>query len=1025
MNRTLRSLSLALAILAAAPGLLPGQVSNSALRVLGQINLRQNGFNSVEGAEMATPGGVAIDERDGEIHVYVADTANNRVLAWRDARSLSNGATADIALGQPSLRHTVGRGIGAKGLDGPVAAAVNPATGDLYVADTNDNRVVRFLNPFENTARVEPDKVYGQPDFTEVRANYPVPGPRTMRTPTGLSFDAAGNLWIIDSGNHRVLRYPAASLDADQPEADVALGQPNFTEIRANSGASVSATGFNLPVSAAVHPNGSLYVADASNVRVLVFNAPFTTGKAADSVIGQPDFTSRTVPATITASSMRGPNSVYINATGALFVAISQENRILVFDKIAEGATGLRNANRVIGQVGLTADQPNVGTFPAANASGLLTPGDVVGDSTGNLYVVDSGNNRLLILTAGVTPATTVLGQPDFSRNGANRVGPESLGAVTDVAVDYSTEGFPLYLADLSNSRVLAWRSSLRYADGAPADLVIGQPDFVTSIPNADTGRAQSPTATSLAIPRGLAVDGSGNLYVADTGNNRVLRFAKPFDQSGRVRAEAVLGQVGFFSSISAAVNAQSLRSPFDVAIGANGEVYVSDRGNNRVLEYPPNPSSGAAAIRVFGQPSMDVGTAPTTVSAQTLNGPAGLFVDAFNFLLVADSLSNRVVIYPLASDAPPAAVTAGTVLGQPSFSSAVSAVGPASLSAPQQVTSDPDGLIYVADSNNHRVMVFPDLLSLPSAGGVATRVIGQADLSSRAVNYNTPDGLATPQGLAQPVGLFADRRGTLYVGDTGNSRLMHFVGPAAAVSAATFHVGGDVSAGSLISLFGAHLSEEEGGAVATPLPKELANRFVEINDEFRAALLFVSPGQANLQLPVESPSGVQRLMVRRADTDEIIAGGLILVGPANPGLFTVSQDGTGQALALNQDGRLNSPANPAAKGSVIQLFGTGQGKTQPVIANGQPAPSGPLAQTPTQPATSAAECLSPGYVCALVASKVGQVLFSGLAPGFVGLWQLNVKIPDDFPDALIGDAVPIKVVINQRLGDTVTVAIR
>lgn len=1025
MKRTLLTLTALVATLTAGLGIASAQLSPSALRVLGQPDLRQRGFNSVGGAELFSPGGVAVDERDGAVHVYVADSRNNRVLAWRDMRSLENGAAADIALGQPSLRHTNPNGIGSRGLNVPTALAIDSATGDLYVADTDNNRVVRFLNPFDNPARVEPDKVFGQADFSETRANRPFRSARSLSAPAALRFDAAGNLWVADGGNHRILRYPADQLQADLPEADVALGQADFDFGAANGGEPLGPAGFNLPVSLAFHPDGSLYAADFNNARILIFSAPFTTGQEASSVLGQPDFESRSVSPTISATYMRGPNGLHIDAAGNLFVAVSAENRVLVFDDVAASGFGLSPATRALGQPLLTSDSPNVGAFPAASAAGLFGPGDLTGDSTGVIYVVDTNNHRLVAYEHGTSPAFAVLGQPDFARNGPNRIGPDSLGDGQGVVIDYATEGFPLYVSDTSNNRVLGWNSSLRFSNGAPADLVIGQGDFVTAIANADTGRAQSPTSTSLAGPRGLAVDSDGNLWVADSANNRVLRFPRPFEQSGRVTADVVLGQPGFFTSISAAVNASSLRTPNGVAVGLEGQVYVADTGNNRILEYPANPSTGAAAVRVFGQTAFDTGAAPTQVSAQTLSSPTGLVVDPFNFLVVADSAANRVVIYPLSGDAPATAVSASTVIGQPEFGTSSAGGGAGQLDTPRDVGVGPDGSIFVADSNNHRILTYPSLFSLPSAGGEATQVLGQRDLTSGAANFNSPDGLATNAGLFQPIGLFVDRRGMVWLGDAGNSRLLNFVGVAVGVNAATFTLGQGVAPGSLISLFGAGFSDEDAVATAIPLPTELAERSIEVNDEFRAGLLFVSPGQINLQIPPEAPTGVQRISVRRADTDEVIAGGPVSLDPVSPGLFTVSQDGRGQLLALNQDGTINSPANPAPKGSVLQLFGTGQGPTNPAVAAGQPAPSGPLAQTLTSPATSQLECLSPGFTCVAFSSKIGEVLFSGLAPGFVGLWQINVKIPADFPDALVSDTVPVRVFISQRPTNNATIAIR
>ena len=82
------------------------------------------------------------------------------------------------------------------GLFGPVALAVNPGNGDVYVSDTQDHRVLRFPSPFENPGSIEPDRVYGQLSFTEFRPNVGGVGPRSFRTPQGLKFDAEGNLWV-------------------------------------------------------------------------------------------------------------------------------------------------------------------------------------------------------------------------------------------------------------------------------------------------------------------------------------------------------------------------------------------------------------------------------------------------------------------------------------------------------------------------------------------------------------------------------------------------------------------------------------------------------------------------------------------------------------------------------------------------------------------------------------------------------------------------------------------------------------
>ena len=106
-----------------------GQFS-SAYRALGQPDLRRNGVNMVQGLEMNGPAGVASDFRHGEVHLYISDARNHRVLAWRDARAFQTGDPPALILGQPSAQSSAPRGIGARGFNTPLGLAVDPANGN-------------------------------------------------------------------------------------------------------------------------------------------------------------------------------------------------------------------------------------------------------------------------------------------------------------------------------------------------------------------------------------------------------------------------------------------------------------------------------------------------------------------------------------------------------------------------------------------------------------------------------------------------------------------------------------------------------------------------------------------------------------------------------------------------------------------------------------------------------------------------------------------------------------------------------
>ena len=202
---------------------------------------------------------------------------------------------------------------------------------------------------------------------------------------------------------------------------------------------------------------------------------------------------------------------------------------------------------------------------------------------------------------------------------------------------------------------------------------------------------------------------------------------------------------------------------------------------------------------------------------------------------------------------------------------------------------------------------------------------------------------------------------------------------PAAVLNAASF-LAGTLSPGALISIFGRNLGRQVVQASSLPLPTTLGGVSVRIGG-VAAPLLFVSPFQVNVQMPFEVPPSQVPLSVV---LDGVESGPLtITVNNAGPGIFTVSSDGNGTGIFLHgSDFSLVTRSNPAHPGEVVLIYGTSLGAVLPAVVSGNAAPSDTLAT-----ATGSVSVQINGI-------DAGTPLFASLAPGFVGLYQLNVQIP-------------------------------
>jgi sugar lactone lactonase YvrE len=331
----------------------------------------------------------------------------------------------------------------------PFAVEVDRA-GGLYVADSTNNRVLHF--PAGSTTA---DAVYGQNgSFTTSTCNTGGISAGTLCFPVGMAVDSNGGLYVADSFNARVLYYPPPAVGTDyaQTTATRVYGQNgSFT----TSITGTTADTLNDPVGVVLDDQGGIYVGEYVNNRVVHFPAGSTI---ADAVYGQNgSFTTGTCNnGGISAVSLCNPvGGMAVDSEGGLYVADSVNYRVLHYPPPAGGTDYAQmTATGVYGQNGSFTTN-----IPGTSATIMGGPASLALDSAGGLYVVDTGNNRVLHFPSGSTTADAVYGQGDDGSftSGAAGTGDTSLDFPFGVTVD-QTGG--LYVADIDNNRVLYFAPS-------------------------------------------------------------------------------------------------------------------------------------------------------------------------------------------------------------------------------------------------------------------------------------------------------------------------------------------------------------------------------------------------------------------------------------------------------------------------------------------------------------------------------------------------------------------------------------
>jgi uncharacterized protein (TIGR03437 family) len=553
-----------------------------------------------------------------------------------------------------------------------------------------------------------------------------------------------------------------------------------------------------------------------------------------------------------------------------------------------------------------------------------------------------------------------------------------------------------------------------------------------------------------------ISVDRAGNIYIADTNNNRVRRIAPDgvittvVGSGQRPSIDSSCSPLGGAGSAGdgGVASAAKLYGPSHALMLPDGTLLICDQKNNRIRQvaasgtittvigsdrhqyYAPDipatlsgmdwPSSIAVdndgriyfaelhsnsiarrnidgRLQVIANRSRFAGNGADGPDAtrSALAIPSHITFDRAGNLLVTEQGGHRI-----RRISPSGAISTIAGTGTPGFSGDGGRATAAQLSQPNATAVDAAGNIYIADMGNHRVRRI-------GTDGNITTIAGNGQIGRGA------DGIPAAQSpLNYPSSVAVDNNGDVLIVDWQNFliRKVSFavrpaISPGGVVNAASFLPAPvPLAPGALVSIFGINFASGLTQASELPLPTEMAGTSVTVNGT-RAPLVFVSPSQINVQLPYDLREGEAKIRVttpQGASTEETVN-----IGAAAPGIFMIA--GGSRAVAINQDGTLNTETNAETRSRVMTVYLTGIGPLDGELAAGQAAPLTTLYRAVLDTA-------------ATIGGRNVPVLFLGLTPGFVGLAQANLQVPADAP---VGTALELVISVNRQRSNTALVAVK
>jgi hypothetical protein len=768
---------------------------------------------------------------DSNGNMFVADRSHNRI------RRIGIVATTIAGTGIPGSSGDGGQAQAAR-LDSPSDVAVD-GEGNIYIADTNNHKVRKVSSSGEITT------VAGTGSAGSTGDGGPAVDAELGRI-EGITRDAAGNLYIADTSNHRIRKVDKAG----EITTVAGTGTPGFS----GDGGPATEAQLDSPVGVAVGRAGTLLAgavlfADFGNHRVRAIIDGEVTTVAGNGVIGFGGDGGQA-----TSAELGHPRRIGLDQGGSLLVTQWSGHRVRRI-----------NASGVISTVagagfGLEGDGG-----PAIEAL-MRSPEGIAAGTSGTFFVSDAGNHRVRRVAVG--KINTFAGRSHHAGDG----GP---GTEARVFMPYGIETDAqanLYVADALNFRVRKLTfSGLDVSKGAPVSTITTIAGTGAGGFSGDGGEG---SAAELGEPRDVAIDSEGSVYIADRVNHRIRRLAA----NGVITTYAGNGSQGFSGDGGAATQA-SLNNPSAVAVDSQRNVFVADTGNERIRRITPQ----GTITTVVGTGVAGFGGDGGAATQAQIDSPTGIEVDGLGNVFISDTSNRRVRM-----------VSAGgfitTVAGNGEMSDGGGDGGLATEAGiePWDIAVDGEGDLFIADG-----LALVRKVMNPSGAGIITTAAGNG------VPGFEGDGLKpTEARMHQPRGVAVDVLGTLYISDSANNLIRAVLSESPGSPLITTE--GVVDAAG----FGPRVAPD---SIATAFVLNGGGGRLEIIDNDGVArepdVFFNDGRQINFYVDPSTALGPAEITLRRSD---VASSAEITISNTGAGIFFASGFG-GQAVALAQYLRISN----------------------------------------------------------------------------------------------------------------------